>query len=89
MMAAMLLLGVLTSTGAAPTEATHRPAAMKWVDFNRPAIPRNRAGALYPSQYEGEGGRAKVSLGVKPENSRRFSQISLPLLAEDGRPLAK
>jgi hypothetical protein len=38
------------------------PAVMKWVDFNGPALPRNGSGEQYPSQYEGEGGRARISL---------------------------
>jgi len=35
---------------------------MKWVDFNGPSLPQNGSGDLYPSQYQGEGGRARVRL---------------------------
>ena len=38
---------------------------MKWLDFDGPEVPRNRAGETYPSQYRGEGGRAIVSLDPK------------------------
>lgn len=32
------------------------------MDFNGPALPPNGSGDLYPSQYEGEGGRARIRL---------------------------
>lgn len=73
----LLLLGVLASTGAGPPKATSQPAMMKWVDFSGPALPRNRAGALYPSQYEGEGGQANVSLDAKDAVSGRSARLEV------------
>lgn len=46
-------------------EVRAQPAVMKWVDFNGAELPRNKAGDAYPSQYEGEGSRARVSLDDK------------------------
>jgi hypothetical protein len=64
----LLLLAVMTGTVTSHGEAAAQPVARKWVDFDGPGtiattlVPRNRAGDTYPSQYQGEGGRANVSL---------------------------
>ncbi|MHB1036787.1 MAG: hypothetical protein ACYC35_20325 [Pirellulales bacterium] len=57
-----LLLAVAESVLGWHQEAPAQQATIKWVDFDGPQLPRNRAGDTYPSQYQGEGGRAIVSL---------------------------
>ena len=52
-------------------ETRAQPAVMKWVDFNGAELPRNKAGDAYPSQYQGEGSRASVSLDDKDAISGR------------------
>ncbi|MDB5047947.1 MAG: hypothetical protein JWO30_1018 [Fibrobacteres bacterium] len=38
--------------------------AMKFLDFEGTAIPKNHAGEFYPDQYTGEGGEAKINLNL-------------------------
>jgi len=67
----LLLLAAVGGVLNLHREARAQRAAMKWVDFDGPGtiatmvVPRNRAGDTYPSQYQGEGGRAIVGLDAK------------------------